>query len=74
MIASSQAGKPWWRSRMIRLNVLAAGLVALEASTGVLQPYLPVDFYAAMSVILPILNAMLRVVTSQPLNGGGNAS
>lgn len=59
--------KPWWTSKTLRLNALAAGLVALEAGTGALQPHLPVDFYVALSVGLPILNAMLRVVTTQPV-------
>lgn len=59
--------KPWWKSRVLWLNVLAAGLVALEETTGVLQPLLPVNFYAALAVGLPVANAMLRVVTSQVL-------
>lgn len=59
--------KPWYRSKTLRVNVLAAGLVALEAGTGALQPYLPMNFYAAMSIGLPIVNAMLRVITTQGL-------
>lgn len=59
--------KAWWKSRTIRLNAIAAGLVALEAGTGLLQPHLPINFYTALAVGLPVLNAMLRVITSQPL-------
>jgi hypothetical protein len=57
--------KPWHQSRTLRLNAIAAGLIALEAGTGALQPHLPVNFYTALAVGLPILNAMLRVVTTQ---------
>lgn len=38
-----------------------------EANTGLLQPHLPINFYTALAVGLPVLNAMLRVITSQPL-------
>lgn len=59
--------KCWWRSRTLRVNALAAGLVALEASTGVLQPLLPVNLYSAIAVALPVVNAVLRVVTTRGL-------
>lgn len=59
--------KAWWKSRTIRLNAIAAGLVVLEANTGLLQPHLPINFYTALAVGLPVLNAILRVITSQPL-------
>lgn len=57
--------KPWWQSRTLWLNAVAAGLVALEASTGLLQPLLPVNLYTAVAVALPVVNAMLRTVTSK---------
>ena len=60
--------KPWWKSRMLQVNALAAGLVALEAGTGLLQSVLPVNFYTAVAVVLPVINAVLRVVTSQALS------
>lgn len=59
--------KPWWASRTLRINALAAALVALEAGTGLLQPLLPVNFYTAVAVGLPVINAVLRVVTTQAL-------
>ena len=65
--AAVQTTKAWWRSRMLWLNVLAAALVALEETTGVLQPRLPVNFYAALAVALPVANAVLRVITSKAL-------
>lgn len=52
---------------MLWLNVLAAALVALEETTGVLQPLLPVNFYAALAVALPVANAVLRVITSKAI-------
>lgn len=62
-----QQPKPWYQSRVIILNAVAAALTALEASTGVLKPVLGDGFYVLMAVGLPVLNAALRAVTSQPL-------
>ena len=59
--------KAWWRSRTLQANALVAALVALEEGTGLLQPVLPVNFYTAVAVGLPIINAVLRVVTTQAL-------
>lgn len=62
-----EAPKPWWQSRTLILNAIAGALVAFEGVTGLLQPYLPVDFYTALAVSLPVVNAVLRVVTYRPL-------
>ncbi|NLR73564.1 hypothetical protein [Leeia aquatica] len=60
--------KRWFTSKTIWLNVIAAGLVALEAGWGVLQPVLPVNFYALMATLLPVANAVLRVLTQQGIS------
>ncbi|BFN29480.1 hypothetical protein PSCT_01174 [Pseudomonas sp. SCT] len=57
--------KHWSRSRTLWVNAIAAGLVALEAGTGMLQPHLPVSLYTAVAVGLPVVNAVLRVMTHQ---------
>lgn len=59
--------KSAWASRTLWVNALAAGLLAAEAGTGLLQPLLPVNLYTAIAVGLPVINAMLRIVTSQAL-------
>lgn len=58
-------GKCWWKSKTLWVNAIAAGLVALEAVTGKLQPLLPVNLYTALAVGLPVVNAVLRIVTTQ---------
>lgn len=60
--------KCWWKSRTLWFNAIAAALIALEATTGVLQPRLPVNLYMFMAVVLPIINAVLRVITTQALS------
>ena len=59
--------KKWYQSKTLIVNALVAVLVALESVSGLLQPYLPVDFYAAVAVGLPVINALLRVVTTEAL-------
>jgi hypothetical protein len=59
--------KPWYQSKTLIINAMAAALVALEANSGMLQPHLSVDFYTALAVALPIINAALRVITTQGL-------
>lgn len=56
--------KVWWKSKTLWVNAIAAMLVALEAGTGVLQPMLPVNLYTVLAVGLPIVNALLRVITA----------
>lgn len=60
--------KPWWLSKTLWLNAIAGALVALESNTGLLQPYLRVNFYTALAVGLPVINAVLRIVTTQGLS------
>ncbi len=57
--------KAWYKSKTIWVNAGVAGLVALEAGTGMLKPYVGDAFYAAIAVALPIINAMLRVITTE---------
>lgn len=59
--------KRWYKSKTIWVNVGAAALMALEASTGLLKPYMADTFWVVMAVALPMVNAMLRVITSQGL-------
>lgn len=65
--------KPWYTSKTLWVNALVAALAALEAGTGVLQPFLPANFYAMVAVGLPVVNAVLRIVTTQGLALSRNA-
>lgn len=59
--------KPWWQSRTLWLNFIAAMLLALEAKFSLLQPMLPGNVYAWFAVALPMANAALRVITAVPI-------
>lgn len=52
----------WWKSKLLWANAVMAGLAALEAGTGILQPLIPANIYAVIAVTLPVVNAMIRVI------------
>jgi len=59
--------KPWWKSKTLWVNIIVAVLASLEATTGLLQPYLPEHWYVVVAVGLPVINVVLRIVTTQGL-------
>lgn len=64
--------KPWYHSKTLWFNLIAAGLIAMETQFSVLQPYLPGSVYAWIATVLTVANAVLRVVTAAPLAFGVN--
>jgi len=65
--------KDWYKSKTIIFNGLAAGLIALEASTDILKPLVGDKFYLIMAGVLPVVNAFLRTVTTQPIKAEKSA-
>lgn len=59
--------KAWYKSKTLWVNLVAAVLMALEAGTGLLKPYMADTFWVVMAVGLPIVNAVLRIITTQAL-------
>lgn len=59
--------KQWWKSKTLWLNGIVALVAALEVSTGLLKPYVGEDGYVLLMVLLPAVNAMLRVVSTTKL-------
>jgi hypothetical protein len=59
--------KPWYTSKTIWVNIMVAVLASLEATTGILKPYLPDYWYVFLAVGLPVINIVLRIVTTQPI-------
>lgn len=56
-----------YKSRTIWFNAIVAGLAAAEPVFGMLQSFLPGNVYAYLTVALTVGNAILRVLTTQPL-------
>lgn len=59
--------KPWWASRTLIVNAVALALVAAESQLQLLQGVLPVNVYALLAFVLPVVNAGLRLVTTMPV-------
>lgn len=59
--------KSWWKSKTLWVNIIVAVLASLEATTGLLQPYLPEHWYVVVAVGLPVINVVLRIITTQSL-------
>ena len=57
--------KPWYKSRTLIVNAAVAALAAFELVSGLLQPFLSVNVFTAVAVGLPVVNAILRVITTQ---------
>lgn len=60
--------KPWYRSKTIWCNAIAAALVATEGQLHLLEQVLPFNVYVAVAVTLPALNMALRAVTKQGIS------
>ena len=61
-----------WYSRIIRsktlwFNAIVAGLAALEGVFGLLQPHIPGNVFAYITIILTTGNAFFRVITTTAL-------
>ena len=57
-------------SKTLWFNILSAVLLMLEAQVGVLTPLLPPAAAPWLLIGLPIVNIILRVITTQPLAVG----
>ena len=61
-----------WFSRVIRsktlwFNAIVAALAALEGAFSLLQPFVPGNVFAWLTITLTVGNAILRVLTTQAL-------
>lgn len=59
--------KPIIDSKTIIVNAVVLLFSALEYNLHMIQPYLPVNYFVAVSIGLPVINGLLRLVTSQPV-------
>jgi hypothetical protein len=60
--------KKWYKSKTILFNLLMAGLLTLEATMGQLTALVPANWYAIIAIILPVTNALLRVITNSGIS------
>lgn len=56
--------KPWYLSKTLIVNALVMALATAESQLNILQPLLPVSVWQLVAFLLPVVNAALRVVTT----------
>jgi biotin transporter BioY len=59
--------KPAHCSRTLLFNAAAAAVSTLVTVADAFAPFLPPDFYKAALAVVLVVNAVLRVFTSQPV-------
>jgi hypothetical protein len=63
------AAKPWYRSKTVWVNVFTLAIMIIGVIAG--SP-LAKDYGEYVALVLSIANVVLRFLTTQPINGGGN--
>jgi hypothetical protein len=56
--------KKWYESKTLWFNAIMSALIALEASLHQLSSLVPANWYAIIAVVLPVGNAILRVIST----------
>ena len=64
VIVARRPVKHWLRSRTLIVNAIALGLIVAESHLQLLQGVIPVNVYALAAFGLPVVNAVLRMVTN----------
>lgn len=54
-------------SKTIIVNTIVLLFSTLEYHLHLLQPLLPINYFVAVSIALPVINGLLRLVTHQPV-------
>lgn len=57
--------KKWYQSKTMLFNLLVASMLLIEQNLNFLQPLLPINIYALLSFVVPLVNVWLRVITTQ---------
>ena len=57
--------KKWYQSKTIWFNATAASLLLIEQNLPILQPLIPLNIYTVATVVIPIVNVWLRVITAK---------
>jgi hypothetical protein len=63
--------KKWWKSKTLWVNAIFAATTVAEANLGLLQAQLGAQSYLGVMGAMAFVNCILRVITTQPIAGGG---
>lgn len=57
--------KKWYHSKTMLFNLLVASMLLIEQNLNFLQPLLPINIYALLSFVVPLVNMWLRIITTK---------
>lgn len=60
--------KKWWKSKTLRFNLLVAFGAALESQLSLLHPFVGDAGYAALMMMVPVVNVGLRFISTTELS------
>lgn len=60
--------KKWYESKTIWLNVISLGIEV--ANLLMANPIIPAKFAGTLTIIVNVLNIVLRTLTTKPITGG----
>lgn len=64
--------KHWYQSKMIWFNLIVGAAALATSATPALEQHMSPEVYAVLLATVNFINAVLRLVTGQPIKGGGN--
>ena len=62
-----QLVKPWWQSKVIWFNLFVVGASLITNATPALEQYMTPENYGLLTSIVGVINALLRLSTSQAI-------
>ena len=62
-----QLVKPWWQSKVIWFNLFVVGASLITTATPALEQYMSPESYGLLTSIVGVINALLRLSTSQAI-------
>lgn len=62
-----QLVKPWWQSKVIWFNLFVVGASLITTATPALEQYMTPENYGLLTSIVGVINALLRLSTSQAI-------
>lgn len=64
--------KHWYQSKTIWFNAAVVAVGLATSATPALEQYMSAEMYGVIATFVAFVNAILRLVTGQPIKGGVN--
>ncbi|AOY43451.1 MULTISPECIES: hypothetical protein [unclassified Psychrobacter] len=68
---STPPEKHWYESKVIWFNAIVIAVGLATSATPALEQYMSAEMYGVIATFVAFINAVLRLVTGQPIKSGG---